>query len=613
MMYPRLMILALTATVAFGGCSSETTHPPTSDSALHDQGADRTRADAAPATDQTLPDSNGTQEMGPDATQPDNQTSKPDFPQTPSGLLAAARTIEGSTTIAVTDLFVTYVRAALGDDGAGFFIQAEKEGPAMFVAIDPASLTPAPQTGDKVELVIKEVTLNQGRREVSAIEGWKVTSNSNELSALAQDLSSAADLVSGLDNYESELTALEGQVSSDFSAAGADFVSASITTAGVTSGNIKLRLPATLQASLALTTGCSFTLKSTPLWRYNGQAQPSAWTAADITVKSCGAPKVVTAIALSTTKLRITFDRPIGPSSINANGDQFTFDNGLSATAASADGLFVEVTTGDQAPGQAYVVTVAASVQDALGVALDTGANTAQFNGFTPKAEVLINEFNVNQASGCDLLELWVVKPGSLEGLKLVYRDRELITLPAIIAAQDDFVIVHLEGFDNKCNGDEPQDSAPADETTSKTEVENAENFPPTAANAQVNAAWDVWCRTTSPNFAGTTGVISLSDPAGTILDAVFYAAAAETTAAATTKAAADLIPESQWSDPDAPSHPITYDDAAFLASAIKDAGVNSTTRGGKSFSRKSSTDTNTRNDWTDQADASWGAKNPGQ
>jgi hypothetical protein len=79
----------------------------------------------------------------------------------------------------------------------------------------------------------------------------------------------------------------------------------------------------------------------------------------------------------------VNFSRLVAPASVAAAGTQFTFDNGLTATAAVVSGRTVTVTTGAQVPGEAYVVTVAQTVTDTLGTPLGTPA-TATFTARLP-------------------------------------------------------------------------------------------------------------------------------------------------------------------------------------------------------------------------------------
>ena len=51
----------------------------------------------------------------------------------------------GVIDLPLADVIVTYLRpTTIGTDVAGFFVQEHMAGPAIFVGIDPATLSPAP-------------------------------------------------------------------------------------------------------------------------------------------------------------------------------------------------------------------------------------------------------------------------------------------------------------------------------------------------------------------------------------------------------------------------------------------------------------------------------------
>jgi hypothetical protein len=102
------------------------------------------------------------------------------------------------------------------------------------------------------------------------------------------------------------------------------------------------------------------------------------WAQTDATINSCPAPTVTSAAATSPSTVQVNFSRAPLPASVAAAGTQFTFDNGLVATAATVTGRSALVTTTTQVPSQAYVVTVANTVTDGLGTPLGT-PNSASF------------------------------------------------------------------------------------------------------------------------------------------------------------------------------------------------------------------------------------------
>ena len=297
---------------------------------------------------------------------------------------------------------VTYLKPLVGEDPAGFFVQAQGPdgGPALFVAVDPQTLTPAPAVNDVVSLTVTAKQTNGSLAYVTAIKDLSKTAD-GDAAAMAQDLSSAADIVSALDSYAAELITVSGTIAEEIKGAGQGHLAAVVTTAGITGDtNLRLRITEELNSKLGLDVGCGFTVTATPLWRYNAAAQISAWAEADISVTGCPAPKVVEAVAVSATSVDITFNRAIDGASVTADGSQFTFDS-LTASAAVAADNKVTVTTSAQDPGAPYNVTVAATVTDTNGTGVDATANAAAFFGFgTASSELACDDRMDNDEDG---------------------------------------------------------------------------------------------------------------------------------------------------------------------------------------------------------------------
>lgn len=268
-----------------------------------------------------------------------------------------------------------------------------------------------------------------------------------DVTTLSQDVTTATDLVTGIDNYDSELVDVTGTIAT-FSSSGGGFEKAQLTTTGMAaSAMFVVRVPSALRDAMDMASTCTVTLQDTPVGRFNAETQLAAFTASDVTLAGCPAPTVVSAIGLSATEVEITFSRRVAPASVMADGSQFTFDNNLVASAATVSGRTVTVTTGAQAVGTTYTVSVATSVTDLLGTALGT-PNTAAFFGFEAPASVKINEVNANLATGCDLIELRVTAGGTLRGIRVQERNGasgELRQeLPSVAVAKNDIVVLHL-------------------------------------------------------------------------------------------------------------------------------------------------------------------------
>ena len=195
----------------------------------------------------------------------------------------------------ITLATVTYVKPAIGsatNDPIGFNIQAEQAGPALYVAVDPAMLSPTPAVGDVVSFTITELSTLNGLKMARAVTGFSRSATGVDVNPLVQDLTAATDIVTALGNYESELFDLTGSVSGAFIASGTGFERAPIATTGIASdANFVIRIPSALRSSIDLVTGCSFTLNNVPVFRFNALAQMPAYVASDITVSGCPASR----------------------------------------------------------------------------------------------------------------------------------------------------------------------------------------------------------------------------------------------------------------------------------------------------------------------------------
>ncbi len=514
----------------------------------------------------------------------------------------------GTVSLPVMGALVTYVvPTTIGsatDDPAGFFVQSQQMGPAVFVAVNPTTLTPAPQVGDLVDFTATEVEVRNAHTKVLAISGYTRVSTGNAVAPLTQNVTTATDLVSALGSYESELITVTGTLATGFTASGAQHSQASLSTTGINTGTLpRFRAPDSVISSLDLQNGCSLTVQQTPMWRFNTTAQPSAWNVADVTNITCPAPVVVSATALTATSVVVRFSRQIASASVMASGAQFTIP-GLSVTAAAVNGTDVTLTTMAQA-NQQYTVTVAGSVTDTRGTALGM-PNSAMFDGFVPRAVVRINEINANITGGCDLIELRVISGGSMNGLRLQQRDTEtLVTFGSINVAKNDFIVVHINGNNATCNpGASPSETTSISQHAQSTYARN------------YDTAWDVF--STSTGLTATDNVFTVYDPANTIVDAVLVADAATGTAASGSEAqAAAVATANQWQMVGGGVPAGGFIDNDFRAHAALDLNATGTSATGTTIQRLDDTDDNDKADWNSatilvQAQT-WGALNPGQ
>lgn len=306
--------------------------------------------------------------------------------------------IEGAT--------VTYVRPAIGDDMAGFYIQAEQSGPAVFIAVDPATLNPVPVVGDLVTLWPTDKNTIGGATHLSNIIAYTRNGQNQDVAGLIQDVTGAPDLVSNLDAYTSEMVSLtSATITGPFSGSGLGFSAAQIDTAGI-SGNLlfKMRIPEMLRAGLSIETGCMVAFPGAPMWRNNTTAEVSAWDTAHISVINCPLPNITMAYSTSPNGVRVIFSRSIAPSSIIDPAIQFHFDNGLATSAAVVMGDTIDLTTTAQVLGQTYTLTVLSSVTDLMGAGIDPTGNQVAFAGYdpTPAGNLVINEVDYDNVGTDD-------------------------------------------------------------------------------------------------------------------------------------------------------------------------------------------------------------------
>jgi hypothetical protein len=537
---------------------------------------------------------------GPGPTEPGPGPGTPTPPNTSEQITAVRGAPDGAANLAVQGAVVTYLKPALGNDPAGFFVQAAKSGPALFVGVNPLGLIPVPAVGDRVSFTVTAMNTITGLREATAISGFQRTATGQDVGALLADVSSSADLVSNLDGYESELVALDATIAGAFGAAGVGHVTAPIITVGMPSDpNLRLRIPATLQENLGLAQGCEVTLDAGPMWRSGGVAQPSAYEASDLTVQSCPGPTVTSAVATSLTTVAVTFSRQINQATVLTDASQFTADNGLTFSNAVVNGDTVTLTSSSQTPGTGYTVTVANTVQDNFGggVAIP---NSAGFTGFTQPAGLRLNEINPNIPSSHDLIELEAVSAGTLEGIKIEQigsATETLITMPAITVASGDLIVVHLTP--SGVTG-----IAPASETTSKNQFSSA------SFSANYDTAWDLLGNAIGLTFSNR--VIQVVDPTNAVQDAVPFVltTSASPPAAFPTNLQA-LQAAGYWLPADCGGSLCTYASTpTALAVSVEYDGAGNTPTG-NSIQRKPATDTNQKSDWNGAGAQSFGLPNP--
>lgn len=183
---------------------------------------------------------------------------------------------------------VTFLKPAIGSEAAGFFIQAEQWGPALFVSVDPSSLSPVPVVGDRVWFDVASTGLVGGARHVTAVTNWQIMSSGNPVQPLVAEIGSDPYLTAA--SLESRLVSFTGALG-PISVTPDGYSTAPMTTAvwGPTAA-IQLRLPEVLQDALNLAEGCTITLARAPVWLSGTTAYPSVYAPDDLSSVSCPAP-----------------------------------------------------------------------------------------------------------------------------------------------------------------------------------------------------------------------------------------------------------------------------------------------------------------------------------
>lgn len=520
------------------------------------------------------------------------------FESASTSIAQARAAQDGSVAIPVNGAVVTYLKPQVDAELAGFFVQAEKAGPALFVAVNPATTVPQAQAGDVVSFSITHLTTVGGMRWVDAIDGFARRSSGTPLAPLVQDVSATSDLVSNLDAYESELLSITASIGSAFASAGSGFLSARIDTSGISGdSNLALRATTGVVDTFDLVSGCTFSASAIPMWRFGTKAQPSTYAIEDFDTVNCPAPTVVAATAASSTSVTVTFSRNLDPASIAGDGSQFTFDNGLLALGAVASGKSVTVTTTAQAGGTTYTVIAASTIADVLGAHVGM-PDSAQFAAFVTPAKAIINEINANILGGHDLVELLVTQSGTTSGLTLHQvgsTDELLATLPAIEVSAGDLIVVHLV----------PTMSETCIETTSKSQCPSA------LTSTYYDAAWDVLGGTTGLTY--TCRVLEVRSASDALVDAVPFALPTTPSPPASFPSIVQQLQAAGWWLPvDCSGSLCTYVSTPSVFDISVDTTGLGTTASGNSVQRKSGgTNTHSRPDWNAAAASTFGAANP--
>jgi hypothetical protein len=183
--------------------------------------------------------------------------------------------------------WVTYVKPDDGTDPAGFFLQRDRLGPALFVAVNPASLNPMPAVGDEVALTLTATEVVNALPRGLSLTDWSRVGSGKPVDTLIQNLSGATDVVTALDSYNSELITAGGTIWGGPASSGEMHETWWIATQGLpdNESNLRVRLPLNVSGQVSI--GCSVEVNATPMWRYFAEAQFCAWRDDDHVTVSC--------------------------------------------------------------------------------------------------------------------------------------------------------------------------------------------------------------------------------------------------------------------------------------------------------------------------------------
>jgi hypothetical protein len=461
-------------------------------------------------------------------------------PATTSAQIAAfLSAAEGvlSPALPIENAFITYIKPALGTDAAGFFLQAEANGPAMFVE----GATTGLRVGDRVTLSVTEKAVKTGvDTAISLAAAPTIVSRGHPVQnlntatpmGLAVDHSSKAltefTTEANLNNYESELVSFTGTISSASASVGTGHVGFQITTAGMgtsaPTNNFRLRMDAAIATQLDIAQGCQFTLKAGPMWRFtpsatSNAAQPSAYNASDL-VMNCPAPKLLQARALNPTTVLLSFDRTLNDATVQPA--DFTIGS-LAVTAATVNVKQVTLTTASQTAGQSYTVSVDGEVKDVGGKTVDSTAKSANFIGFSPPpagSSLVINEIDADNA-GTDASEFIEIHNRGGQAADLANVVLLLVNGDNTTSPRREYLRFPLSAVTDA--GGNPVTSLPAGGyiVAGSSAYLAVTPLPASALRLTIAATG------TSPGANivqnGADGIGLLDDASGTLLDAVFY------------------------------------------------------------------------------------------
>jgi hypothetical protein len=522
--------------------------------------------------------------------------------------IEAALNSKGAVNILIPQVLVTYVKPASPWETAGFFVQDEQSGPALFVGVDPDLDGARLEVGDRVSFRLLEMSDIYGLPMGTYIDNVVIHGRGESVSPLIQDVTSDQNFSFNSSLYAAELIRMSFVITSDFFSDGSGFAFFEIQPELGFNGWLRLRIPETLQDVVGFEYDCSVQVAPTPLWRYYDETHVLAYEIDEFDDVYCAPARIVAATAVTGTEVRIELNRALDEGTVVPDGQQFVFTNGLTATSVTVSGRVVIVTTTQQADGQAYAVSIDPSVRDIFGVPMQEG-NSYPFAGGRTRADVRINEVKTNIVPGCDLVELRVVQPGNLFGFDLRVQNSTALTFTSeLLVERNDIVVVHFDSNDGVCR-----------RFTTSNETQAPNEQPRSDHPTNFDTAYDWYVPNQGP--AAGPSVLVVRDDEDRILDAVLLTdSLMQGTAEQTENAAALVVSANQWQSPNGGVPPGGFVDAAFHEAAASGVDLDpANVVGGfdaldglRSVQRNGNADTDRRGDWT-AAEHTFGAPNAGQ
>jgi cysteine-rich repeat protein len=515
----------------------------------------------------------------------------------PNQSAAMASLLSGESQSATLDhVLVTYHNVSNLQE-VGFFLQAEAAGPAMFVQVSAAQA--GVRAGDIVRLRITRTFPYGGTRRGGAVADVVVLSRDEELAPWTHDISADADVLAERSARASHRVSARLRVDGAMRAAGGNYVSAQISTAGIADeAGFRVRLHRTLQAALYLEPGCVVQVTGVPLIHFQSEAQITPTRLSEVAIVDCPTTTPTALQANATTEVSLAFRRALQADTVAADGSDFAIQ-GLAISAAAVNAEGIVLTTAPQTEGEVYTLRLVGAVADLAGAAVAMG-EFADFRGYRPPAQLRLNELNANAANGCDQLELRVISAGLLRG-SIKERTAIVFRFPEVVVAADDLIVLHFDRGDARCTRPTREADQPGNETETKDQFAAADF----AAN--YDTAWDFWAEDRGLTATDNVITVLLDDQ---IVDGVCVSDAEDGTAAGATETAANTLVAAQgWTAPDGTVPQGGFVDDSFNAAAAQDLNGEGTADSSMSIRRVHPQDRNHRGDWAFGA-SSFGAVN---